>query len=214
MTRMDDINLTLSVGTPAAGDDEANEKKRRTAYGRGFFDAAKAAGIDMETLMNEAKLQRAEQALSAIEQKVYDCIPTEGEWNRHQIMTELTRKTGTHCDARVVDGCIGDLLERKLIREPAREMFQRVAVKPRVFVMPKDKSKANNEVPREPVYVPPPTPLSASATMEKLGDLSKRLRAFADEVDAVALGVAEQLQKSDAEAENFRKMKALLGNVQ
>jgi len=197
---------THDVALVVVGTDDDAEAKRRKAYGRGFYEAARAAGLDPGDLMNEAKIQRQEQALTAIEQKVYYAIPTEEAWSRHQIIGEAFKRTGAHLDARVVDGCIADLLDRKLIVAEG-ERLRRVAPKARVVVTPKPNGPVEQAAP-PPVEVPPLPP-----ALEVLSALSADLRALADRFDAAAIGIAGELERNAKEAEKFQQLKGLFGNA-
>ena len=160
--------------------------------------------------MNEAKVIRNEQALTGISSKVYDAIPFDAAWERHDIMKEISRSTGTCPDQHTVDGCIVDLLQRHLIREGPMRHFQRMAPKRPTATITKPAPKTTEPQTNGATYVPPPMPMSASIALEKYGDLAKQLRAFADIAEGYGIAVAEQLQRSENELDEMHQLDELL----
>lgn len=158
--------------------------------------------------MNESKLHRAEQALSGIEKKVFDAVPYEEAWDRHAIVGEMRRATGSNPDPHVVDGCIVDLIQRNLVQEPTRGMFKRVAPKVRVMVKPALGNGGTAPLPVPAAPIGPPLP-----TIDVLANLSKKLRLLADEFDAAAIQVAADLERQGQEADRFRQLQTLLKQV-
>lgn len=203
------------------GEEDDHEAKRRKAYGKGCHDALRILGVSWDEYMNITKLHRAEQALSGIEAKVFECMPIEESWDRHAIMSEMKRRTGTNSDARVVDGCIADLLQRGLIKEPLPHQYKRARVHqvhqvvPEVVVVAAAIPERKPE-PEKPVLKPATLkdPLEMLAVMA--ADIRKQaahLNASADALEAAALSVAERLQGADAKLEHYRELVKLASSL-
>ncbi len=165
--------------------------------------------------MNQQRFESMYRGMTAQAKKVYDCIPISDPWTPSQIMQELHRKNISMSDMRVVLGCVNSLIDCGVVIEVSKGLFKREVIRPKCE--PKQQvieiiETTKEEEVKQPAPVPvKPTP--AISPISLLGSLSSRLRAFADEMDGVAMVLAEKSEKEEAETSKMRQLQALLKSL-
>lgn len=212
---------------------EANNA-RRAAYGRGWYDALKHI---KEQQLNNSRMDELERGLTGIAKKVLACIPLADDWNIAQIIAELARQ-GSVQELRVVQGCITNLREQGLVREPKAGRFIRVArkagAKPLGEAPQDDRSFAEQAAEAvagmakgvEILAASAPTIRSAGQDADALTklarlaelssivrNLSKSLLTVADGIDDMTLEIELRIQAVDSQAEKLKQLGALLRSI-
>ena len=139
--------------------------------------------------MTPNRYQRAYDSLTATARKIFDVVPVQTPWSSFQIGNELKR-IGTPKDRVVIDGCLSSLLKDGLIVENDKREFIRAPVR----VTPAS---------------PPEEPVMPESPIDNLGKLSASLRALAEQLDVIALQVAEELEKQ----KKFDQLRSLLKEI-
>jgi hypothetical protein len=162
-------------------------------------------------LMSAANIRLAnkESSLTNVAKKVLEAIPIRDAWTIQQVYQELARQQHT-IEARIIGGCIDDLTERGLIRQPQTGRFQRVAYKEDTGQAPKvDRtivaiSEGVNDA-RHMTEINDP--------LTSLARLADRLRTMAGEIDDAALAMAQQVQEAKEGTEKLQQLQALLKSI-
>lgn len=198
----------------------------RRVYSRGLFDGLRMAGIDNpEDFLSAAKLERVERELSGIVRKVFEALPASEPWSPSQVLAEMARQTGSRPEHRAVTACLGQLVERGLAKEPTRGLFVRAHTKPQLAAVP----QATASVPSLPCAREEAPAMSKPITAEKsnsadpmdrlaalastLKGLGAQVSQIAREVEDVAIGVEERVQRIHADTEKLRQLQALLKDI-
>lgn len=190
----------------------AIEQSRRVSFGRGVIEGLRMAGVQNPgDVMNAAKLARIESGLNSMAKKVLGAVPIQTPWSKEQIVSEL-RRAGATVDRAVVDGCLINLCERGVVKEPARGTFVRVIAR---LITPATEEIQN--VPTATVTARTNAPASQSQaaperddSLSRLANVAALLRRAADEIDGIALDVETRVQAAGKEGETLRQLKALL----
>jgi hypothetical protein len=188
----------------------AIEQSRRVSFGRGVIEGLRMAGVQNPgDVMNAAKLARIESGLNSMAKKVLGAVPIQTPWSKEQIVSEL-RRAGATVDRAVVDGCLINLCERGVVKEPARGTFVRVIAR---LITPATEEIQN--VPTATARTNTPASESQSAperedSLSRLANVAALLRRAADEIDGIALDVETRVQAAGKEGETLRQLKALL----
>ena len=125
--------------------------------------------------------------------------------------------TGSQADVRVVQGCLNDLVDAGLVREPQRRFYRRIEVeekpKPKELKMPAAQSKT------EPQTVSAPS--KPVGSMDVLGELAaeivgmaEHLKRLAARVEDAALLVEQEREATAKSMDGYRQLKALLKSLQ
>ena len=193
----------------------AAEQSRRASFGRGMAEGLRMAGINNpEQVMQAAKLQRKEEGLTSIARKVLDAVPIQEVWNKDQIGAEVRRR-GTCTDRKVIDGCLGGLVDSGLVKErPVGHFTRAVARAPAVT------TEKTIQMPKKEIAMPATNvrPIAAAQTesatpsdmLTRLANLGALLRRAADEVDAVALEVEDRVKSAGEDGEKLRQLQSTL----
>jgi hypothetical protein len=188
----------------------ATEQSRRVSFGRGVIEGLRMAGVQNPgDVMNAAKLARIESGLNSMAKKVLGAVPIQTPWSKEQIVSEL-RRAGATVDRAVVDGCLINLCERGVVKEPARGTFVRVIAR---LITPATEEIQN--VPTTTARAAAPASQSQAAperndSLSRLANVAALLRRAADEIDGIALDVETRVQAAGKEGETLRQLKALL----
>lgn len=149
--------------------------------------------------MNPSTADRRLQGQTRIAQKVYDAIPMNEAWTSRQICSELYRLHQTAHDLHIVEGCLRDLREQKLIREPYRGQYQRIA-RTHLAIAESAEVDTRKEA---------PVPEKKEFSIDEAERMAKSLRDLADQFEAFALQAMEMVDKYKREAARFEQLRSL-----
>lgn len=203
----------------------------RKVYAKGFYDGIKAAAFGITTLgegMNHARKVSLISGLSGIAKKVFDAVPLGEEWSAGQIGSEVHR-TGTAIDMKTLQGCLGSLVNQKLIKETSpgsftrreRAVIQIVKTEPEYFTKPKEApvltvtAEKNNQ------------PKDKAAPIDVIGDIAKNmalvisqvnmaitnLNKLKGDIEEAAIIIEEQFAESEKRSEKLKQLQELLKNL-
>lgn len=195
------------------------EQSRRMSFGRGVMEGLRMAGVQNPgAAMNAAKQARLESGLNTMAKKVLDAVPIKEPWTRDQVMGEL-RRGGMTPDRSVIDGCLANLCDCRLVKQPSPGLYIRVLAR-QTTAIPQEIEPVTittiNIAPEQPAPTAPAQPSATSPRDEfviRLGNLGALLRRAADEAEAIALDVDTQLQVAAAGGDKLRQLKALLSEI-
>lgn len=155
--------------------------------------------------MKESRARVLLSQHSSVAQKVYAAIPIQDEWSVKAVCSELVRNGFSH-DIRTVNGCINSLIASGLVVEKVAGKYQRAPIKQEVEPLSTTKNEA--------------TAAKAAPAIDRLCDLSGKfmhlvssMKAVADELETVALEVAEQIKRGSEDAEKFKQLQQLLKSI-
>lgn len=197
----------------AADNDSAPVPVHRRAYGKGFADGLKRAGVsNIGEVMSQKNLRATLEGTHGMDRKVYESMPQDKTFRSHELVTIMAKGTGSRPDVAIVESCLDRLVEKGLATEQGKGIFKRIGFKP-AFVTPLPEPALVFD--RSPAP-PPPAPGGASP-LDRLADLEKTTRDLAGKLSdvasslgAVALDVQQFVETSKREAAKPTKSKALL----
>lgn len=167
--------------------------------------------------MNKSKFDSAFRGMTMQAKKVYECVPIVESWAPAQIMSELHRRNISMSDMHVVLGCLNSMIDVGIVVEIPRGKFKREAIRPKCEVKPfADPAIQTIQEPKlnKTVTEPGPAPTPATSNpLDLLGNLAQRLRALADDAEQIAMAIAGQAEKNDAETAKMRQLQALLKSL-
>lgn len=172
------------------------------------------AGVENpEAYMNINRIEQKLESASSLERKVFQAVPISSPWDAAAIARELLRLS-VSVPVNHVAGCLGRLVQMKLVREPVRGQFIRCQVKPEKETpvnpkvnMPKDKE------PQQLNEAAPAVPQVADC-ITRLANIAVLLRRAADEAEAVALDFDEEKRALTRDGERLRQLQALLKGIE
>lgn len=157
------------------------------------------------------RLANKEQSLSGIQKRVLAAVPIQETWTRQEVFQEMARQ-GSPIDPKLIDGCLHDLVETGLVRQPIIGRFQRIPYK-------HDEPKVHPIRP-ETSDLPPAIPPTASAVLAgdedpltRIARFTANIRASLEGIDEAALALAEQVQEAKARSEKLDQLQALLKSI-
>jgi hypothetical protein len=167
--------------------------------------------------MNQSKFESVFRGMTMQAKKVYECVPISESWTPAQIMGELHRRNVSMSDKHVVMGCLNSMIDSGIVNEVSRGEFKREAIRPKcdvkVFVSQVIEPIQEPEVKKpNPAPAPVPTPAPGNP-LDLLGEFAQRLRALADDAERIAMAIASQAEKNDAETAKMRQLQALLKSL-
>lgn len=163
--------------------------------------------------MNRIKYEALVESQSAIARKVLSVVPIQEHWSAKQIHAELHRQTQATIDRRIIEGCLRALVDSGLVREHPRDSYIREMPKedqPRTRLV---KDEPSTPEPAMSKPNPAPTPINAvlvADPLDRLGNVARRLRGMADEIEELALEVGQQMEAVEADGRKAAQLKALL----
>lgn len=154
--------------------------------------------------MRMSKYEATVRELSVSARKVFECVPIEEEWTAFRIGAELKRK-GTPKDRRLVDGCLAALVRDGLItHHPIKGTFQRI--EPRVSA-PVIDMVTKEEV----VSSARPNHMELmSALADRARGLSAEMKKLADDIEAAAVTIDEEIAQAGKDTTKLRQLQTLL----
>ena len=197
----------------------------RRVYGRGLFDGLRMAGIDEpEKFLDAMKAERIGSRLDGMARKALDAVPIEHPWDLAQIVSDITRTTGSRPDTKTVKAALGALVGQGLVLEPRDGRFVRVKIRPTLAAVPPAPAKEEKPMPAPTVISPPNVPkreeleerepLARMASMaSNLRELARQANSVADGLETVALEVAERMERIHADGDKLRQLQALLKSI-
>ena len=207
----------LSADSPAA--------PLRRVYGRGLFDGLRMAGIDEpEKFLDAMKAERIGSRLDGMARKALDAVPIEHPWDLAQIVSDITRTTGSRPDTKTVKAALGALVGQGLVLEPRDGRFVRVKIRPTLAAVPPAPVKEEKPMPAPTVVSPPNVPKREEReerdTLARMASMASNLRELARQADnvaegleTVALEVAERMERIHADGDKLRQLQALLKSI-
>lgn len=160
--------------------------------------------------MNQTRVEALLSAQSNTAKRVYEVVPIQEPWSARQVMAEMLRLGKTsRIDQRVLDGCLGALVEAGLVRALPQGMFVRAPVRP------SPSRPAPDEAPPPPPEAPlaPGTLAHFSHIAEQLRDLAARANTLAGAIESAALAADERVEQAQAGTEKLRQLKTLLSEI-
>lgn len=167
--------------------------------------------------MNESKFEQAHRGLSTVAKKVLDATPVDEAWNAPAISAVLRRRGIGGADSRITMGCLNTLVNAGLVVEPKKGEFRRVCVrvKPKqsesLFKEPATTMEIAMQKAEQPEAATPQS--AASDPIDKLSAFAARLRDLANDMERIALDLAERAEKNEAETAKMRQLQALLKSL-
>lgn len=159
--------------------------------------------------MKEARLTQLEQGLNGIAKKVLDAVPIKEPWSKERIQQEI-RRSGNSAQRDIVEACLDNLRGRGLIKEPQHGIFIRVQAK--------EKNTSSIDTKPVPMLAKPvhqkeielPIENDKPDALSRIAAIAKNLTTQIQELEAVALDVADHIQKVEKDSEKLRQLQALL----
>lgn len=154
--------------------------------------------------MRVSRYEATVRDLSVTARKVFDCVPVQEAWTSFRIGAELKR-LGTPKDRRLVDGCLASLVRDGLVEHnAAADAFRRV--EPRVS------SPTLNLVPKESeVSSEKPSPMERMAALaDRARKLSADMKTLAEDIDAAAVLIDEEIADVGKDTSKLRQLQSLL----
>jgi hypothetical protein len=146
--------------------------------------------------MNAVKQQALLQGQTGLARKVFECVPMQEAWTLSQIQTVLRQlgSSGSQAEAHVIRGCLGELEDQRLVRQPKSGLFQRVKTQEK-DVTPVKGTAVVSTIAAKPANTP----------MELLGELSGELVALSDEFGKRFKGLARRIEEAAITIEQDRE---------
>jgi hypothetical protein len=159
--------------------------------------------------MHQQKFDQIYRGLTEQSKKVFDCIPISESWTPAQIMSELHRRSISLGDFRVVMGCVNIMLDSGIVLEVSRGQFRREIIKQKC-----EKKEQLTKLPKEPEMNHAQKPSKdQNNPLDLLGDFAKRLRTLADDAERIAMEIAGQTEKNEADTAKMRQLQAILKSL-
>lgn len=185
----------------------------KKVYGRGVIDTLAVLGVSYDSYkeiqMNAKRKQSVLQGLTTVAANVLAAVPISEPWPSHKILTEYERMTSRRMDIRAVEGCLKSLIDSGLVNEPTSGMFRKPPEKPVRPAVEKPTPRIIN-----PTKIQEPQMKSSTETTNDsvtlLGDISKKLRDLASDLDAAAVIIGEQIENAEGKSEKFTQLQQLL----
>lgn len=161
--------------------------------------------------MSDKQIASAIAGLSGIAAKVFDVVPIAEWWTHLQISAELKRLNINH-DVRVINGCLGSMLDQGLLRKDSLGRWQRPEQKTsrQATVV---KAKESTVQPPKAVateIVPMDTMLAAAGSMREAG---RHLLAQADALESACLAQMEIEAVYKAQMSSYEQLRTLLAAI-
>lgn len=162
--------------------------------------------------------------LTGIAKKIYEEVPIQEEAGITEIIASLRRK-GVSAQQSIIKGCLRDLKEKGLIREPNGDIYVRVNVRAPALSEP----LTEPHPPRILSTLHKVTPAVATVATAsedaalfdriasvagKLRDGAKAMNAAADELEEIGLDFGARMQGLSGQLEALATLKAALGKLQ
>ena len=157
--------------------------------------------------LNQQKFDQMHRGMSAQAKKVYEAIPIAESWTPTQIMQELHRKNISMRDVNVVMGCLNSLIDCNLVVEPVKGVFRREPIRPKCESQDTQPIEQAKEKEVNKTVIAPVSPI------DLLGAFATRLRELANDAENIAIAVAGQAEKNEAETAKMRQLQALLKSL-
>lgn len=171
--------------------------------------------------MNQHKFDAVYRGLTTQAKKVYECVPISESWTPAQIMGELHRRNISMNDRHVVMGCLNSMIACGIVNEVPRGEFRREVIRPKYEakeqVIEAIEPTEELEV-KKSASIPNHTqssaaPVAEPSALDLLGEFAQRLRILADDAERIAIAIAGQAEKNDAETAKLRQLQALLKSL-
>lgn len=167
-----------------------------------------------------SRLVSIERGLNGIARKVLEAVPIAEAWTQQQVMAEMKRLHGTAQAFDVVQGSLSHLAEVGLVKHTAG-LYQRVAVKRTLTTVQSMAREAFDGADEGGVDIdaahknsPPLSPIDKLANLGATArEMSRALARLADEIDAAAIEVDEQVKEAGAGSEKLRQLRELLAGL-
>ena len=194
-------------------DDAPNHRK---VYARGYYDALRQHGI--EKMISEDRRSQILKAQSSLAQKVYEAVPIEGPWSPSFIQSEMQRMGNSSAnDLRKIQGCLNTLIESGLIREPEKNVFQRIAVREKCAKLPEFTEPLKVKIPMPTTTTAPQTAKTPSQILASLSARAKKIgeqvAALAEDIDMAQLEIEEMNSAKDADTQKLKQLQQLLKSL-
>ena len=165
--------------------------------------------------MNQSKFEAIHRSMTIQAKKVYDCIPIAESWDPAQIMGELHRRNISMSDKHVVMGCINSMIDSGVVNEVSRGVFRREVIRPKCEIKEQviEVTETKEIQVNKPVSAPIKTTPVNSGPLDLLGAFAQRLRDLANDAESIAMAIAGQAEKNDAETAKMRQLQALLKSL-
>lgn len=171
-------------------------------------------------MMKESRQQQLLEGQSSVARKVFEGVPIQDAWAEKEIVKAM-RTGGFTIAAHAVRGCLLDMKDVGLIKEPKSGHFQRVPVQSYLRLSEVTEPLAKFQPSNEPAMQTPttkkpePTPLDLLATVATelvllSSEFSERMKALALRVEEVALSVGAQREADAAIIAQANQLKVLL----
>lgn len=163
--------------------------------------------------MNQNKFETILRTTTPTARKVFDAVPISESWSPFQIGAELQR-LGTPKQRDIVEGCLKKLTADGLVYQEPRTsgLYRRTEVR----ANHEEKAQVMN-IAAVPKTNPAIKPGRKPEHMERLSALSERIRSvshvlkiLADDVDAAAIAIDEEVVDISADTLKLRQLQTLL----
>lgn len=161
-------------------------------------------------MMKESRARILLSQQSSVAQKVYAAVPIQDAWDAKSIYAELMRSGFSH-DFRIIVGCINSLIGSGLVIEKTKGFFQRAQTRKENAPVAAAASKATTS---------PAVQQADKSPIDRLSDLSgafmklsAQIKAAADELETVAIELAEQTERSEGDVAKLKQLQQLLKSI-
>lgn len=154
--------------------------------------------------MNFARYHDTVAGLSAIAQKVLECVPIQTHWTAPQITAELYRLYGSSPSLHVIEGCLACLIDSKLAQKHGN-MYSRKAPpmkkEPPKLCPPPEKEPSMPSTQQLPATTDDKLSVDKQllALCEEAAEMARTMQRFVSKLENVALQVAEQAERHKEE---------------
>lgn len=170
--------------------------------------------------MTPARAEALLQGQTSLARKVFDATPIQESWTVASIRNALSGASMT-TSAHVIRGCLRELIDAGLVRQPERNQFQRVEI--RAAAKPQQQEPAMPAA-AQATPAPPSIPAEQHTPLELLGELAgemgalakamaEQLHNMARRIEEVALVVEQDREAIAADLTKLRQFQALLKSM-
>lgn len=171
-------------------------------------------------MMKESRQRQLLEGQSSVARKVFEGVPIQEAWEETAII-KAVRTAGVTIAAHAVRGCLLDMKDVGLIKEPHKGQFQRMPVQPPLRLTEKTANESTPTPAIEPAMQtttakkPEQTPLDMLSTLATeltlmATEYGERMRALSLRLEEIALKVEEQREDDAKIIEQANQLKTLL----
>jgi len=168
--------------------------------------------------MKTAKLTAMLQGQTCIARKVFEAVPIQEAWTASQIKNALHNNEASGADLHVIRGCLRELKESGLIREPENGLFRRNEIKTAIDhhkEIPMTRTTSLKSVDAPEVQKTSLERMSElSAHLKTLGEsFNTALQSIATQLEDVALSIEQEREHNSVNLDKLKQLQSLLKSL-